>query len=94
MKNNKFIKYIHAFYNTLYIKINTTNTSHIPSFLSYVTLAHIWFWNFNVGPLLEGDAYFKARKIIQMKSQLLVIFSFQMTINTYHYDVLPYKFQN
>ena len=37
--------------------------------------------------LKERDAYFKIRKIAQMKFQTAVIFSFQIIIDNYHYDM-------
>ena len=37
--------------------------------------------------LKEGGAYFKVRGVIHMKFQNIVIFSFQITINNYRYDI-------
>ena len=36
--------------------------------------------------LKEGGAYFKVRGIILMKFQNFIIFSFQITINNYHFE--------
>ena len=36
--------------------------------------------------LKEGSPYLKVREIIHMKFQNFVKFSFQITINNYHYD--------
>ena len=37
--------------------------------------------------LKEIDAYFKVRRIVQVKFQTAVIFSFQIIIDNYHYDM-------
>ena len=39
-------------------------------------------------PLTVGGAYFKVRGIIHKKFQNFVVFSFQIALNEYHYDVI------
>ena len=61
--------------------------------LKWEILYFLWFPLFDfktckVWSLKEGGVYFKVRGISHMKLQILVILSFQITINKYHYDII------
>ena len=49
---------------------------------------------FQIDRLLGGGTYFKVGGFIHMKFQILVIFSFQITIQNCHYDIKSSIFQN
>ena len=42
----------------------------------------------------KGGVYFKVRESIHVKYLNFVVFSFQVTINNFHYGVKSYTFQN
>ena len=42
----------------------------------------------------KGAPYFKVTVIIRRKFEIFVIFSFQATVNNYHFHILSYIFQN
>ena len=42
----------------------------------------------------KGAPYFKVTVVIHRKFEIFVIFSFQATVNNYHFHILSYIFQN
>ena len=44
--------------------------------------------------LKDGGTYFTVKRIIPMRFQKLLIFSFEAAINNFHYDIWSHIFQN